>query len=290
MKKTVKSISKFIKEGLYFIYFLLKILKQVNFKNNLKNTYKGTVAVLANGPSLKSIVPKLATDNEFKDVDFIVLNFFAFDEIFFEIKPKHYCLADPMFFQDCNRREDVQRLFSILENQVNWKLHIHVPSYFYNTFIKFSKLKNSHLVIVENIDFEYKGFERFRHFFYKQGLAIPRIETVAILAIFIGLNSGYSQVNLYGVDHTFLDNLKINDENQLCSLATHFYDKDEPVLKPLLRNENDSIWKISDYLLSMGSLFKSHDQIGEYSKYLKVKILNCTTGSMIDSYERNTIK
>jgi hypothetical protein len=36
---------------------------------------------------------------------------------------------------------------------------------------------------------------------------MPRIQTVANLAI-AGLNSGYSNLKLYGVDHTFLSNWK----------------------------------------------------------------------------------
>jgi hypothetical protein len=287
MRKIIKYIFEFVKKGFNFLSFLIKLILQGSFKNTLKYKNKGTVAVLANGPSLKSELLKFTTDKEFKDIDFIVLNFFAFEKSFFEIKPKYYCFADPMFFQDSNRRDDVYKLFSILENLVDWDLNIHIPSTLYRKFIKFSKFKNSHLIIVKNNELTYAGFERYRHFFYKQGLAMPRVQTVANLAIFIALNGGYSMTKLYGVDHTFFDNLKINDENQLCSMDTHFYDHDGKfVLKPLLRNDNDDIWKISDYLEALTYMFKSHDQLSEYAKYLKVSILNCTTCSMIDSYER----
>lgn len=287
MKKAVKLIGKFVKNGFNFLSFLLKLIFQGSFKNSVKNKNKGTVAVLANGPSLKLELPKFSADKEFKDIDFIVLNFFAFGKTFFEIKPKHYCFADPMFFQDSNRRDDVQRLFEILENQVDWNLSIYIPSSLYNNFINFSKFKNTHLIIVKNNELAYNGFECFRHFFYKHGFAIPRVQTVANLAIFIALNCGYSKVKLYGVDHTFFDNLKINNANQLCSVETHFYDDDGKfVLKPLLRNDNDDIWKISDYLEALTYMFKSHDQLNEYAKYLNVSILNCTSCSMIDSYER----
>jgi hypothetical protein len=115
---------------------------------------------------------------------------------------------------------------------------------------------------------------------------MPDIKTVANLAIFIGLNRGYSKINIYGVDHTFFNDLEIDDKNQLCSVENHFYKKGNSIMKPLKRNDNNEIWKISDFLVSTGGMFKSHDQLNEYAKYLKVMIINHTSCSMIDSYER----
>ena len=287
MKKILKSIFEFIKNTFGFLTFILKLILKGSIKNNLKNKNNGTVAVLANGPSLKLELPKFTTDKEFEDIDFIVLNFFAFEKIFFEIKPKHYCFADPMFFQDSNRKADVIKIFNILENQVDWDLRIYIPSSLYLNFVGFSKFKNSHLIIVKNNELIYSGFESYRYFFYKKGLAMPRVQTVANLAIFIALNSGYLNVRLYGVDHTFFDNLKIDSDNKLCSAETHFYDNNrELILKPLLRNDNDEIWKISDYLEALTHMFKSHDELSAYAKYLKVNVLNYTACSMIDSYDR----
>lgn len=286
MKKIVKDILRFIRDGFNFLIFLMQVLLQGAYKNKIENKFDGTVAVLANGPSLKEELPKLNNHREFENVDFIVLNFFAFEETFFKIKPKHYCLADPMFFQDSHRKEDVQKLFMILEEHIDWNLSIYVPSSLLQNFLEYSKLKNKRLTIIKINQLGYRGFERFRHFFYRSGLAIPRIQTVANLAIFIALNSGYTKVKLYGVDHTFFENLQVNNENQLCSVERHFYDNGISTLKPLVRNDNDDYWKISGYLEALMHMFKSHDQLNEYGKHLKVSILNCTSSSMIDSYER----
>lgn len=45
--------------------------------------------MLANGPSMKNVLPRLTTD-EFKNTDFIVLNFFGSMDIFTQIRPKHF--------------------------------------------------------------------------------------------------------------------------------------------------------------------------------------------------------
>ena len=89
------------------------------------------------------------------------------------------------------------------------------------------------------------------------------------------------------MEHTFFDSLCVNDENELCTKELHFYSGgDESVLKPIKRNDNDEIFKVADYLEAIMNMFKSHDLLAEYSKYLNSEILNCTKPSMIDSYER----
>lgn len=40
------------------------------------------------------------------------------------------------------------------------------------------------------------------------------------------LNMGYSTIYLYGVDHTFLEGLKVNDKNELVHVYQHFYENE----------------------------------------------------------------
>lgn len=287
MKVFIKSALGLLKKSIYFLLFILRLCYRKSYANPFKRAYSGTVAVLANGPSLKEVLTRVETDVEFQNVDFIVLNYFAFEDVFFRIKPKHYCLADPMFFGDSHRKADAVRLFSILQERVDWDLNIYVPKSGLKSFRSFSKLTNPYLHIVALNTEEYAGYESLRFKFYKKGLSMPRIQTVANMAIFVGINSGYSRINLYGVEHTFLDSLCVNDKNQLCNKDKHFYDKEEAQLKPIIKTDSqDEVWKIGDYLMAIAWMFKSHELLAAYAKYKNVRILNCTKGSMIDSYER----
>ena len=45
---------------------------------------------------------------------------------------------------------------------------------------------------------------------------MPIAQTVTNMAIFVGINSGYNQVSLYGVDHTFFDSMCVDKNNRLC--------------------------------------------------------------------------
>jgi hypothetical protein len=246
------------------------------------------VTVLANGPSLNEVIPYLAVNDEFKNSDFIVMNFFAFDEAFFKIKPKHYCLADPVFMQSeyIVKKEQVLELFKILQEKVDWDLIVYMPGYALKNHLSYSKLTNSFISYIPLNIVEYTGYEALRFFFYKNGLAAPTVQSVANMAIYVALNTGYSHINLYGVDHTYFDSLCVNDDNQLCNRTRHFYDNSqEDLLKPIMRCD-DMIYKISDYINDVSRIFRSHDILSAYAKFLHAKVLNCTKRSMIDSYER----
>ena len=130
VKKEIKSALSFAKQTVKFVFFLAHLLFQTkgNLKNPLKKVYSGKVAMLANGPSMKNVLPRLTTD-EFKNTDFIVLNFFGSMDIFTQIKPKHFCMADPMFFQENHNHDRVMKLFDDLNKKVDWEMNLYIPVY-----------------------------------------------------------------------------------------------------------------------------------------------------------------
>lgn len=288
IKKVIKTSLEFFVNGLRFYKYLGSIILHLELKNHIQRQFSGKVAVLANGPSLKEVLPKL-NSNSFADTDFIVLNFFAECKEFWEIKPKHYCLADPMFYGYSHREEQVRKLFVLLE-KVDWEMNIYVIARNFSHFLAFSNLKNNSIKVVPLNSQDYTGYPSLRNMFYKHGLACPPLQTVAIMAIYVAINSGYSHIDLYGVDHTFFDSLCVDDNNHLCNRDKHFYDKGEAVLKPIVKTYNGEIFRISDYVICIGKMFKSHDLLSDYSNYMNVEILNCTSGSMIDSYKRASQK
>ena len=287
INKPIESICSFISDSINFILFILDLIRYSAYRNPISKDCKGTIAVLANGPSLKDTIIRIEKDDEFKNVDYIVLNYFAHENIFTKIKPKYYCFADPMFFIKTHREAEAKELFRILKDKVNWSMHIFVPNNLKNHFIKFSGLKDSQYIKIIGVNnIQYKGFKSLKNYFFKKGLAIPEISTVAILAIYASLNKGYEKLNLYGVDHSFFDGLCVNENNQVCNVEKHFYDNKKSILKPIIRNDNNEIWKISQYLQSITNMFSSHDILALYADYLGVEIVNCTHNSMIDSYKR----
>lgn len=287
LKVVIRWVVSWIRAFINFSSFIIKIVISANkLAKPLERGNYGTLAILANGPSLKREISRISTDKEFEEVDFFVINFFAFEPLFTQIKPRHYCFADPMFFGSSHNEESVRKLFAILETAVNWDMTLYISAYSYHEFLSFSGLKNSKITIRAVNTIVYSGFESLRHFFYRKSLAAPKIQNVSVFAIFVGLNLGYNKLRLYGVDHTFFDSIKVNDQNQLCNKTAHFYDNGEALLQPILRIDTGLPWKVSEYLKAMYYTFKGHDELASYSVYLGVEVTNFTQESLIDAYKR----
>jgi hypothetical protein len=284
----MKNLVLFLKKIFDLIYFLSSIIVNKNIHDQYKRIYSGTAAILATGPSIKSVLPGLATKSECNNIDFISMNTFALDETFFTIKPKHYCLADLSLFTAIEYEHTMQKLFSVFENSVSWKMNLYILSTMKKHLDKF-KLTNDNISIIAITPIEYRGFECFRNFFYKSGFALPSAGTVAVFAIFIGLNSGYSKLLLYGVDHSFFD-ISMNEKNQLCIRYVHFNDGADNITMKLKYNfSTGKVWRMSEYCYDMFLTFSAHDKLSNYAKHLGVEIINCTPGSFIDSYVREKV-
>lgn len=283
LKIILRIISNFFRLGAF-----LFSLRKAKHKEILKyeGRIDGRIAVIATGPSLKEDMPYIVEETYKKSTDILMLNFSAFDPMFFELRPKHYCLADPMYFRSSWRNEEVSRFFDVLNTRVDWDMTIYVQAIHRKSFLSFSKLSNPHLAVVGINTFEYKGFEGLRYWFYKKGLASPPPQTVTNMAVFVGIQKGYSEMDLFGVDHTFLSALRINEKNQLCQKYYHSYDKGEPEYKIIYRTDNNEVWRCGEYIIACGKMFISHDMLEKYAKSLGCRIVNHTKCSMIDSYER----
>tara|TARA_B110000046_G_C13025143_1_gene413539 strand:- start:2404 stop:3264 length:861 start_codon:yes stop_codon:yes gene_type:complete len=284
MYKSIKKITQTIKDSFNFIAYLIWLVIKYPLKTKL-NKRSGKLVIIANGPSVKSDIENIKKNKG--EAEFMVMNYMALDDVFYELKPEHYCFVDPMFFQETHRKNEAQNLFSILNEKVDWKLTIYIPIYYASKFNSFSNLKNKNINVIVINNCKYMGFEKSRNYFYKLGLSCPEIYSVVSMGIYIGIKSEYDCLNLYGVEHTFFDNLQVNEQNQLCAVYNHFYQSiASNELKPIKKINTGEVWKVSDYIIEKGLLFKSHDQLNSFAEYMGISIINCTVNSLIDSYDR----
>lgn len=283
-----KSIKNFIKSLLEMKRVINYIIRNRSFHSPLNvnkhpNNNK-TAIVLCNGPSLKEELPLLKYDEQ---RDYVVVNYFGLDDSFVRLKPKYYCLADPMFIDDSQKnkfKDKIISLFNLLNNAeiVNWELTIFIPIHMQNKFIKLfgNKNKNITVVGVNTVDVN----SSWRHYVYKKGWGCPIVQTVANLAIYVMINYGYKTINLYGVDHTFMEGLCVDDNNVVCHVFRHYYNDDIEV-KPV-EDYLGQRPKLSEEFSTYVNVFRSHEKLEEYSILLECQIINKTKGSMIDSYKR----
>lgn len=280
IKQIVKSIYRIVVETFSFIKFLLLLLLNRSFRNPIKPSHEGTVCLLANGPSLKSVLDRITVDDEFKNVDFIVMNYISQDERFWQIRPKHYCLADPIFFQESFRTQESLDMFAAWD-KIDWDMNVYIPKVSKEQFAKFANIHNPYIHVIGVNCVEYYGYECLRNYFYKKGLAMPPSQTVAIMTVYVSIKLGYSLVRLYGVDHSYTPTLVVNEKNQLCRRYEHFYQNDENELRPIV-----PAYDMVSFFSQLVNVFGGHKKLASFAEYMHVKIQNCTKGSYLDTYDR----
>ena len=86
MKKFLEQSFLFTKNSVFFILYLLRLIRKNYYRNPINKIHSGTVAILANGPSLKNELHNFTTLVDPHFSDYIVLNNFALDDAFYLLK------------------------------------------------------------------------------------------------------------------------------------------------------------------------------------------------------------
>ena len=74
----------------------------------------------------------------------------------------------------------------------------------------------------------------------------------------------------------------------LSASDSHFYDKEKPQMKVFksVAPNVDRAFRVHEFMFILYIMFQSHDLLRQFADYLGARVINCTPGSMIDSYER----
>lgn len=245
--------------------------------------HKGeSVYILANGPSLNNEITELINVNAPLNKS-LVVNFFVETSFFTQIKPMYYCLADPGF----NRRELLNErshnVYKLLNEKVSWPMTLFVWKEAEQMVSKL--ISNPNIKVVSLSILLFRGFESKRYEYYKKGKSVPSYVNVTIMALYALLNMGYSTIYLYGVDHSFLAGLCVNDDNRLCIVEKHFYGTEKTEFPP---KQDGSLWKMKDFVYNKYLTFVEHEVMRGYADYLGAQIINCTKDSWIDAYIRKS--
>ena len=89
-------------------------------------------------------------------------------------------------------------------------------------------------------------------------------------AIFTALNLQAKNILLAGVDHSWLKELQVDNENKVLLFNQHFYDKE---IKAKQFDYMTALWKLHEILYTLGEAFKSYHILKEYADYKQAKIL-----------------
>lgn len=242
-----------------------------------------SVVVLGNGPSLNDTIsryePLLASTPT------IAVNFMANSPVFHRLKPKYYVLADPLFFSG-TEHENVSSLWNML-SKVDYDMALCVPRQRVKTARKLLGA-SCHKVKVFGFNFVgASGFAWLEKALYSRALAMPRPRNVLVPAIMTAIRAGYKDIYVAGADHSWLETLRVNDDNHVISIQPHFYADSK---KELARSEKEyRNIRLHELLDSFRIAFASYHTLRRFADAVGVNIYNSTPRSYIDAFERRDI-
>lgn len=242
-----------------------------------------TLIVLANGPSLNKTLSESA--DTLKRNDCLSVNFAPLSNIFFDIRPRFHVLADPLFFSK-EPPVNVEELYNKLARVV-WPMTLLIPHNFRNRINQaVSNNPNISIVFFNFVGLE--GFEWFENMAYNTRLGMPRPRNVLIPAIMCGIWLGYKRIYITGADHSWMQTISVDENNNVISVQPHFYKddkKEQQRVDTTYRN-----YRLHDIVHSFYVAFRSYHLLQRYAQKKGVEIINSTPGSFIDAFPRGTLQ
>lgn len=240
---------------------------------------EGKIIVMGNGPSLNDTIAQHL--DTLRHSDTLAVNFAALADVFFDIKPAYYVLADPLFFSDSDSA-NMQRLREALKC-VTWPLTMMVPH-----GSDTSKLfENENITVKTFACIGIEGFSQFTNFAYSHRLGMPRPRNVLIPSIMCAIWLGYSEIDIVGADHSWMQTIGVDDQNRIISVQPHFY-RDSKSEQTRVNTEYAG-YHLHQIVHSFYVAFKAYHDIAAYARHAGVAIYNATPVSFIDAFPRHRL-
>jgi hypothetical protein len=274
-----------IKKNIKFFFqtfeFILKTILFSNFKSkkelltisNRKQNSK--IRILGNGNSLKK--------GGFIDrnYDYMVLNDYFLSESYYEVKPLYYLVADPYYFYTEEGINKIKEITLI----TNWKMYLFI-SYIKGKKSFFKKMETDCVKICLYNSSSFESFRNIKHLFFDKMLAMPIVQNVLVGGIMVSIWLDYKTIELYGVEHSWLGLLSVDNDNNVLILDKHFYDK-EDVSKTVFKGVDGKPWKLHEVLYAFARMFESYWEINDYIKGKNINIINKSPDSFIDAFKKD---
>lgn len=243
-------------------------------------TRNATIHVLGNGPSLNKSL-SLIKNNDYV----LMVNFSILTDLFFKLKPRYLCLADPGFFTETDDEDLEKKKTAAIEKlkQVDWDLTMVMPA---NAKTACFRINSDYISLkyVNNVPLDY-SINLMRTTLYKRNLSMPLLQNVIVLGIYVSLQKGYQTIFLHGVDSDYYKSISINQQNEMVMRECHYYGSTD-------RNLNDekqlgfTRGTLYKRLSCEAAMFRSYVDLASYADQLGIRVINASPHSMIDAFER----
>lgn len=271
-KATIKFIRHWIlpkgfQNILDHLFYLQRYKISVKENEKIRNIYKGKRCfIIGNGPSLAS-----QDLNKLTDEYIFAVNTFFMTELFGEINPFGYVVADPALFDGSDF--SIEWLTKL--DQKCKKMNLFFPVSAAKTIRKYNMFQNEN---VFHLDMSSKFHEAPSKFNLDLTKAVPGAQTVIIMAIMVAAHMGFNKIYLLGCDSDWAKYPSAK------GYLPHFYDE-----KNLGYNQETCMrqdWMYENVLDAALIIFKSYRLLNNALRQRNVHVLNATDGGFLDMFER----
>lgn len=257
---------------------LAKIIVGSRPTHGLRKRAEGSrIIIMANGPSLAKTIAE--NPDALRSAPSMAVNFAALAPEFADLRPRYYILADPHFFRTDTADENLAKLRSRIAS-ADWTMTLLVPAKYRKTAAKL--YGRSDIATFNAVGCE--GFRMFCHAAFRTGLAMPRPRNVLIPALMTAISMGYTDITVYGADHSWMKTISVTDENEVVSIQPHFY-ADSTTETTRISHEYRN-YRLHQIVESFAVAFRAYHHIADYAASRNIRIVNATPGSFIDAFPR----
>lgn len=268
---------------------VLKVLIKSRFSVDILPPQRPVCAILGNGPSLRQ---SLETDLAFiRETELYCVNNFASSAEYAQLQPQNYALLDPAFFlysEENNGRKDVEKTIRCLINLTVWPMNLFVPQTARNSYLV-AQLHRKH-PNVRVVFYNYtvvRGYAWFRHFVFRKGWGMPQSQNILAASLYLAITRRFREIYLFGADHSWHEEIRITDTNELLMKQEHFYDKPGDATHiPIYDVVKKETSRMSAQFASLSKAFFSYEILRDYAQAMQVRVLNASAKSYVDAFKR----
>ena len=183
-------------------------------------------------------------------------------------------------------KKDNRNLYKNL-SKVNWDMYLFCPENGIESVSE--KLKgNKHIKIIPiKSNFYNLKTEEINVFAYNYGIITPLFINVLVLLLWHAIKRKASHIEIYGADFSAFKELSVNQStNELSSLFSHFYKNTKAQANTMQKYPGKKRKKIHMRLFQIWNSFYQMYLLSVITKKLKIKVINYSSNSYLDSFER----
>jgi len=257
------------------------------FRNEVNSSKSNNCVILVNGPSLKKDILMAIKKIEQKKSDVMCVNYTALNDIFFQVKPNLYALADPMFWRTDVTQEFVDKnniLFDTFKS-AKWKIKFLIPEEGFEMVKRRLGSGSLHSCVpipvnsapIKNMDTLLSMLDKM--------LCTPIYGNVLILSLYYSVMSQYKDISVYGADFDIFKQLQTDQvTNYVFSGGAHFYDKSFTPEPSKYLNRSNKMMHVR--LGQEQNAFFQIYTLTLLAKKRKISLKNWSSFSLIDSLDR----